>query len=306
MFFDFWLTNFKGELAAVGTAFLWAMSAIVWGRIGKYVPPIGLNFLKVAIAIALLMLTLLLRSDLLPKISPIAVLQLMLSGILGIGLGDTFYFEALNYLGARRALLMEALAPPLSALLALLFLGEQLSLSNWLGIALTIAGVAWVVSEAPRHNTQLLTTTSKSHTLWGVGYGLLAVVGQSSGAVLSHGALADSSISPLWSSLLRLGAGGLVLLLWIVAQKPVDLGLNHLRSKQLLLIITVTAFFSTYLGILLQQTSLKYTAAGVAQALANTSPLFILPVAAWMGDTVSFRAILGVFIALGGVGLLFS
>lgn len=304
MFFDFWLTNFKGELAAVGTAFLWAMSAIVWGRIGKYVPPIGLNFLKVAIAIALLMLTLLLRSDLIPKISPIAVLQLMLSGILGIGLGDTFYFEALNYLGARRALLMEALAPPLSALFALLFLGEQLSLSNWLGIALTIAGVAWVVSEAPRHNTQLL-TTSKSHTLWGVGYGLLAVVGQASGAVLSHGALANSSISPLWSSLLRLGAGGLVLLLWIVAQKPVNLGLNDLRSQQLLLIITVTAFFSTYLGILLQQTSLKYTAAGVAQALTNTSPLFILPVAAWMGDRVSFRAILGVFIALGGVGLLF-
>lgn len=306
MVLDSWLTNFRGELAALSTAFLWAISAIVWGRIGKQISPLGLNLLKVAIAVALLMLTLILRSDLLPDISPVAVSQLLLSGVLGIGLGDTFYFEALNYLGARRALLMEALAPPLSAILALLFLREQLSINNWLGIVLTITGVIWVVSEqTPSHNTQPFPPTSTAHTLQGVGYGLLAVMGQASGAVLSHGVLAHSSISPLWSSLLRLGAGVVVLLLWIVTQRSVNLGFKHLQSKQLLVIIAVTAFFSTYLGIWLQQTSLKYTAAGIAQALSNTSPLFVLPIAAGMGDVVSFRAILGVLVALGGVWLLF-
>jgi drug/metabolite transporter (DMT)-like permease len=58
---------------------------------------------------------------------------LALSGVIGIGLGDTAYFAAINRLGPRRALLLETLAPPIAALLALVFLQEALSLRAWLG-----------------------------------------------------------------------------------------------------------------------------------------------------------------------------
>jgi drug/metabolite transporter (DMT)-like permease len=68
----------------------------------------------------------------------------------------------------------------------------------------------------------------------------------------------------------------------------------------------VTAFFSTYLAIWLQQVSLKFAATGIAQALSSTSPLFILPIAAAMGEKISPRAVLGVVIALAGVWLLLS
>jgi drug/metabolite transporter (DMT)-like permease len=56
----------------------------------------------------------------------------------------------------------------------------------------------------------------------------------------------------------------------------------------------------------LQQISLKFTEAGIAKSLGATSPLFVLPLAIWMGEVVSLRAILGVLVALAGVGLLFS
>jgi drug/metabolite transporter (DMT)-like permease len=79
-----------------------------------------------------------------------------------------------------------------------------------------------------------------------------------------------------------------------------------LQSKKLLGIIAITALFSTYLGIWLQQTAIKYTATGIAQALISTSPLFVLPIALWMGEKVSFRAFLGVLVALGGIALLFG
>ncbi|MEL6456276.1 MAG: EamA family transporter, partial [Cyanobacteria bacterium J06623_5] len=49
---------------------------------------------------------------------------------------------------------------------------------------------------------------------------------------------------------------------------------------------------------------LKYTAAGIAQALLATSPLFILPMAALLGERISQRAIWGVAAALAGVWLL--
>jgi drug/metabolite transporter (DMT)-like permease len=70
--------------------------------------------------------------------------------------------------------------------------------------------------------------------------------------------------------------------------------------------IAITAFASTYLGIWLQQISLKEAPAGIAQTLCATSPLFAIPIAMGMGEAVSKRAILGAMIALLGVGLLFD
>ena len=295
------VNNFGGELAALGAAFLWAMSAVVYARLGQKIPPLALNLSKGVIAIALIALTLIVQRNYLTEIDAVALGLLLLSGVLGIGLGDTFYFEALNSLGARRTLLLEALAPPLAALIALTFLQEALSLRAWAGIVLTVSGVAWVISE------RVPNSASKAvKPLRGISFALLAALGQAIGAVLSRSALVDTTLSPLWCTLLRLVGGVLVLLLWIPLQRQPRLWFKPLQSKKLLSMITLTALFSTYLGILLQQTALKYTATGIAQALISTSPLFVLPISAWMGEVVSFRALLGVLVALGGIGLLFT
>ena len=296
------MTNFGGELAALGAAFLWALSAVVYAQLGQRIPPLALNLSKGVIAIALISITLIVQGNYLsPEMDAVAVGFLLLSGVLGIGLGDTFYFEALNNLGARRTLLLEALAPPLSALIALIFLQESLSAKAWAGIFLTVLGVSWVVSErVPGCDTKAV------NPLRGISFGLLSALGQASGAVLSRAALAETTISPLWSTLLRLVGSILVLLMWMPLQSQSSVGFKPLHSIQLLGVIAVTALFSTYLGILLQQTAIKYTATGIAQALISTSPLFVLPIAVGMGERVSWRSLLGVLVALGGIGLLFA
>jgi drug/metabolite transporter (DMT)-like permease len=65
-------------------------------------------------------------------------------------------------------------------------------------------------------------------------------------------------------------------------------------------------FLGTYLAMWLQQVSLKLIPAGVFQTLFATSPLFVLPFAAWQGERVSLRAVLGAVVALAGVALLFA
>lgn len=302
MLLNFSITNFGGELAALGAAFLWALSAVVYAQLGQKISPLALNLSKGVIAIALIAFTLIVQGNYLPsEMNAVAFGFLLLSGILGIGLGDTFYFEALNNLGARRTLLLEALAPPLAALIALIFLQETLSSGAWAGIFLTVLGVTWVISErVPGSDSKAV------NPLRGVSFALVSAIGQASGAVLSRAALAETTISPLWSTLLRIVGGVLVLLLWMPIKQPPTLWFKPLQSKQLLGIIAVTALFSTYLGIWLQQTAFKYTATGIAQALIATSPLFVLPIAIWMGEKVSPRAFLGVLVALGGIGLLFG
>lgn len=302
MLLNFSISNFGGELAALGAACLWALSAVIYARLGQKIPPMALNLSKGVIAIAFIALTLIVQGNVFPSgINAVALGCLLLSGIFGIGLGDTFYFEALNNIGARRTLLLQALAPLLAALMALICLQETLSLGAWLGIWLTVMGVTWVISE------RVPGTAGKAINLRrGISFALLAALGQASGAVLSRAALADTTISPLWSTLLRLVGGALVLLLWMPIQQPLMIWFKPLQSKRLLGIIAVTALFSTYLGIWLQQTALKYTATGIAQALLATSPLFVLPIAMWMGEVVSFRAFLGVLVAIGGIWLLFA
>ncbi|PZV15175.1 MAG: EamA family transporter [Leptolyngbya sp.] len=295
------LADFRGEVAALSAAFIWAAASIVYTGVGRQLSPLVLNLVKGLIAIALLLLTLLFFGKLLPSVSLVPVLLLLLSGMIGIGIGDTAYFVALNSLGARRALVLESLSPPLGAFLALVFLQEQLAPLAWLGIGLTIAGVTWVVLErSPHPNGTLI-----HPPLRGIVAGLVAAVGQAIGAVLSRAALAGTDIDPLWSTLIRLLAGILILLIWFSAQKHPIQKLAPLRSRRLWGIVIMAAFASTYLGIWLQQIALKYAPTGIAQSLSATSPLFVIPFAIATGEKVSLRAVFGAAIALAGVWLLF-
>lgn len=296
------LTTYPGELAALSASCIWAIASVVYTGIGRQLSPLLLNLVKGLIAIALLILTLLLTGQLFPTVSPSALLLLLLSGALGIGLGDTAYFEALNCLGPRRSLVLESLAPPLAALLGLIFLDEYLQIQGWLGILLTVAGVTWVVLERTSHIPNFVIRPQR-----GVVCGSLAAIAQASGAVLSRAALVDTDINPLWSTCVRLAAGLLVLLLWVGVQRPALQSLKPLRSRRLLVTLTLTGFASTYLGIWLQQLSLKYAPVGIAQALSATSPLFVIPIAILaLQERVSWQAIAGAIVAIGGIWLLFA
>jgi drug/metabolite transporter (DMT)-like permease len=291
--------NLTGEIAALAAAALWAISSAIYSLLGQKIPPLLLNFLKGVVAIALIALTIPLSGQWQTINHQNSVFILLTSGAIGIGIGDTAYFAALNYLGPRKTLLLETLSPPLGAILAAIFLGESLKISAYIGIILTILGVAWVISE------KTLESINQSHLWQGIGWALMAAISQAVGAVLSRYALLESGMSSLQSTLLRLLAGtGIVLILMFFRRQESLPTINW--SLRLIAIIIVTAFGSTFLGIWLQQTALKFSPVGIAQTLTATSPLFVLPIAAMMGDRINLRAIFGVIIALLGIGILFQ
>ncbi len=288
-----------GEVAALTAAFLWALSTVIFGQLGKSLSPLILNLAKGSIAIALIVFTLIIQQNLQPQLPSLAIFWLMLSGVVGIGIGDTAFFKSINYLGARRALLLETLSPPLTALIALIFLQERLGAIAWGGILLTVGGVAWVISErVPAIDRDSINV--KAGLTWSV----LAQLGQASGAVMSRGALANTTVDPLWSGLLRITAGVIVLVILVGSRGSISQKLRPLRSRKILPLLGVAAFLGTYLAIWLQQVAFKFTPAGIAQALLATSPLFVLPIAAGLGDRVTGRAVLGVLIAIAGIWLL--
>ncbi|NEO54979.1 MAG: DMT family transporter [Okeania sp. SIO3B5] len=299
---ELWITNFQGELAALTGAFLWAASSAAYSLLGQKISPLKLNLFKGLIAIALIFLTLIISDKLQTEVNSTTINLFMISGILGIGLGDTAFFSALKNMGARRTLLMETLSPPMTALLALIFLGEQLTFGAWCGILITVGGVAWVISERTP-GAAISNVNIKQGIVWAI----LAAIANSSGAVISRFALLSSDINPLLSTLFRLIGGTIIVVLLLFFQKiKQDKSEKFNWSIKLVGAIFITAFSSTYLGIWLQQTSLKFSPAGIAQTLLATSPIFIIPIAAQMGEKISVRSVLGVLVAVVGISLLFT
>ena len=298
------MSNFIGEISALSAAFFWALASMLYRLLGKKIAPLPLNILKGLIAIAFLLLTLTWQGWQWGTVSYSGLIVLAVSGMLGIGLGDTAYFMALNQLGARKTLLLETLAPPISALLAFVLIGESLSYLAWCGILLTILGVAWVISERTVDIGR-----NRPTLLLGVAWGLGAAIAQASGAVLSRTVLISSSLSPLESSLIRL-IGGLAisfLLCLFPLPEPIIKSATKLENLSLRLWgnLAIAIFFGTYLGIWLQQTSLKYAPAGIAQTLLATSPLFVIPMVVMGGEKVSWRSLGGVLLSIMGISLLF-
>ena len=292
--------HFRGEAAALGAALFWALATVIFGRVGRHIPSGELNLLKNVLASAMLLLTLAPRGVSWIHIDPYALRILLLSGALGIGIGDTAYFESLRCIGPRRALLLGILAPPLAGLIALIFLGERLGVPAWAGICVTVLGVAWVVSERTTYKKE-----KSGRLLRGIQFGLLAAVAQATGVVLSRAALTQTAVSPLTSALLRLVGGLLFLLLWILLRRqPLGRWRTLEGSGRIWGGIIVATFIGTYLAIWLQQTALKFTESGIAQTLFSTSPLFVLPIVFFMGERISPRAVIGACVALAGVGLL--
>jgi drug/metabolite transporter (DMT)-like permease len=287
-----------GESAAIAAALIWAIASVVYARLGQTIDPMGLNFAKGVIAIAFLICTPTLwfqhGSDL-----PLQSLGLLaLSGILGVGLGDTFFLEMLKALGPRKTLLLDSLAPTLTAALAWIILKETLPLLACLGIVLTLGGIFWVIQER--------TTPDQppAHIQRGILLGLGAGLANAGGAILSRAALEDSMIRPEVAALTRIVAGVLLLMLWGLSRGIfISWCRNIIRHPQFKYLVGA-AFGSAYLGIWLQQIGFKYAPAGITQTLLATSPLFILPIAILTGEKVSFKAWVGAIIAFFGIALL--
>ena len=290
--------KFIGESAALSAAILWAISSVIYSRLGLKISPLQLNLYKGIIAIALIAITLLIQGTALINLSTSTVVLLTISGMIGIGLGDTAYFSALNSLGARRTLLLETSSPPMGALLALIFIGEQLAYSSWCGIFLTILGIAWVISE--RNPVDQLSVSPQ-----GIIWGILAAIAQALGAVISRYALIQSAVTPLESTLIRLIGGTVIVIGLLFFPLTKQTKMQWQISRRSLGVIAIAAFGSTYLGIWLQQISLKFAPTGIAQTFLATSPLFILPIVALQGEKISLRAILGVVVSVAGIALMF-
>ena len=209
--------KYIGEIAALATAFFFAMTALIFTSTGRMVGSQVTNRMRLLFAlIYLLLLNIILFHEPLPvSAGSSRWLWLGLSGIIGLALGDAFLFQSFVSVGPRLGSLLLSLAPVFGAITAWLFFGEILTALQITGIALTLAGIAWVVSSVKEPPG-----TPGGHTRRGVIFGILAALGQAVGLVLSKQGM-SGDFSPFQANAIRMLTAVLFVWAWAaVASRP--------------------------------------------------------------------------------------
>jgi drug/metabolite transporter (DMT)-like permease len=265
-----------------------------------------MNFLKCSIALLLMMGTLVAGGAAAWPVhaSQETLLWLAGSGLIGLALGDTFYFSALVRLGPRRTLLLAALVPVITSLLGVLLLGEVLTLRRVLGTVLTVGGVVWVISERAPATQNASGNVLDARTLKvGLLFAVLAALCQSSGQLLVKAS--GNDLSALEVSVVRLATGVVGIAVQLVVLRKVAAVAIPFQKFSTTGLIVIATLLGTYAGVWLMNIGILNAPVGLAATLNSTSPIFILPLAAiFLQERVSARAVVGAVVAVIGIGVL--
>ena len=298
--------RFIGESAALFTSFCWSLSAVGFSMAGHKFDSTTINRIRVSLAfIALMVINQVLYGQALP-INATAEhwTWLMLSGVVGLAIGDFFLFRSYQLVGPRIGLLLLSLAPVYSAIIAWAFLGESLTIREVLGIAVTLGGIGWVVLAKPGDNG---TSSPQTASPKGILYGAIAALGQSVGMVLSRQGM-HGDFPPFAGTLIRITAA--ILFLWIAALFQGNAKASIQKAIQFPASfgwVAFGAFFGPVIGVSASLLSIQHANLGVASTLMALPPVFMLPISYFFfKERFGWQAVAGTLLAIAGVGVLLT
>lgn len=284
-----------GELYSLACALAWAVAVILFQKSGESLAPVPLNLFKNLVGLALMLLTVLAASGTAwPGIPAQAVAIALVSGFLGIGVGDTLYFRALNDIGASRMAVAQTLYSPFVIVIAALLLAERLTLLQGAGVGLVLAGILLVnyspgqaALDGARIRRGLLESTG-------------AVLAMALGVVMAKPLLERYDF--FWIVTLRIAGGLLGMLIFMPPARDFGriraafAGVRHWPH------VIAGSVVGTYLSMMLWLAGYKYTSASVAAVLNEMAAVFILALAAlFLGDRLKPAQLAGSAVAVAGV-----
>ena len=269
---------------------------------------LSVNAYRTVIAIALLAAThVILLGTVIPLANSGQWFWMGLSGIVGLGIGDSGLFAAYITIGPRRSVLMMALAPIFAATGAYLILGETIPELALVGIAITLTGVVMVILESEDRVVE--GKVAKGRKAYGVLFGLVGAIGQGVGLVLAKKGIylnPATTLNPVSATLMRLVLGAVFIwTLALIARKLPSI-LKAATDRKGMQNTIAASFVGPYLGITLSMVAVTLTETGIAQTLLSLMPVMIIPVI-WIfhGQRTNLRGIVGAMVAVIGVAIIF-
>ena len=288
------------------TAVCWTVTAMAFESAGKRVGALSLNLIRLIIGLAFLSIyNAIVNNGFFPTATGYQWFWLVLSGVVGFVLGDLFLFRAFILIGARISMLVMSLVPPLTALIGWITLGEVLSPMEFLGMAVTVSGIAMVM--IPRIDKTKVNGTRAVRIGPVMMGGLLAfggTIGQAAGLVLSKKGMQDMNAFSATQIRIMAGVVGFTVVITLFRRwKKVLEGIRDLRAMKFMVL---GSFTGPFLGVSFSLLAVQHTDTGVAATLMALTPVMIIPPAILMKkEKIKPLEIIGAGVSVAGVALFF-
>jgi drug/metabolite transporter (DMT)-like permease len=297
--------------AALLTTLLFAISAICGHRSSKQIGGAEANFWRVCLAALFLGLWAnIFGSGLAGDAFPI----FLLSGFIGVGIGDTGFFQALPRIGSRRAvLLMQCFTAPFAALIEWLWLGTKLNFAEIICIAVILTGVA--IALAPGDHSKI---PARGLRL-GIAFSIFAAFCNALGSVMSRKAFtiahaAGQHPDPGTTGYQRVLGGILIPAMILIVVKwrsahahgamfdEKTLKVSREKWRRIWPWVLGNSLAGQTLGMSCFQWAIEKTPTAVVTAIVATTPIVLLPMTRIVdGEKIGMRSLIGAVIAIAGV-----
>lgn len=302
------MAHYFGEIAALMTAVFWTVTSLSFESAGKKVGSLSVNLIRLVLAFLVYGVINYFRRGLFLPLDAGTErwMWLALSGLVGLVMGDLLLFQAYVIIGARISMLIMALAPPITAFVGWMILGEVLSPMNWVGMIVTLTGISIVILKREKSEVDS-TKRRKITTNYSFGGILLAfggAVGQGVGLVLSKKGMGQ--YDAFAASHIRVITGMIGFAIILLVAKRYGKLWKALHHKSAMKRIALGSLFGPFLGVSFSLLAIQHTQAGIAATIMSIVPVLIIPPAIFLfHEKVNWKESIGAVITVGGVALFF-
>lgn len=262
------MSTLTGIISALGSTATWALSAVLFKKLGNKLDPIGMTTVK-ALLSALFLFLFVIFSGINPFIDLHVFLSLILSGIIGISIGDSCFFASLGRLSPLVLSILLFIGPDFfSGVLGLVFLGEMPIIQVWLGIILILCGIGFLIF--PTQNREKLHKT----TVIGIIYALISLFCTSISMVIIKPVLAE--ISTITATMYRMLFGGMLLFIYGLSSKKINTWKQPFLNGDYKWGFIGTVLLVTFGGFWLSLLAIKNCELIVASTIMSLEILFVL------------------------------
>jgi drug/metabolite transporter (DMT)-like permease len=297
------INSHSGEIAAIGVAIVWTITALSFEYSANRVGSLNVNLIRLPLAlIYLTIFNYFTRNYAFPvDATSHQWIWLTISGIVGFVIGDMFLLKAFMLIGSRFSMLIMTLVPPLTAFLGWFFLKEKLMLYGFLGMCLTLVGILLAVNAHKDKESNKFSARSVK----GILFAISGAIGQSFGLVLSKIGMGD--YNAFAASQIRILAGITGFFTIIILMRRINKIIPALKNKEGMKGIIIGSFFGPFIGVSLSLYSIQHTHnTGVASTIMAVVPiLIILPSVFIFNQKITRVEVIATFISVIGVALFF-
>jgi drug/metabolite transporter (DMT)-like permease len=261
------LNSLQVYILAIGANLTFSTSSMVFTYFAKRFSAMWIAQVKVFIALIAFLVAMAFTGDM-ASIHPNSLGFLLLSGLVGLCLGDIFLFKAYSTLGASRSLVLFSFEPLLVGIYGFFFLGQIFSLNQTLSVICMIICIFIFMLE---RNRQLGAWDFKSF-----GWALLGITLDSIGIMLTRSAYEQSpGLETFQVNAIRCAAAVIgYILISPKSYGRVTKDIFTLTTKQKSLLVG-SALFGCFVSLTLYLAALKFAHVGTLTAISITGPIWV-------------------------------